>query len=176
MNDDTDLRWRLRQLPHEIDPPRDLWSGIESRLSPPQAARRRPWLTGLALAASLTLAVALAWQLREPASVPAPAVAAAPETVAPAGDDAAPLASAKAANALVQREAEAMTREYRATLREFAGAPLPGSLEPALATLDASAAEIRAAIDRDPEAVFLLDRLRSTYARRISLTQRALTG
>jgi hypothetical protein len=167
MNNDTDLRWRLRQLPHEIEPPRDLWQGIEARLDRP--ARRRPWLTGLALAASLTLAVALVWQLRAPPA-PAPTVVATVATPEPAPTTAQPDL------ALVQREADAMTREYRAALREFAGAPMPEPLAPALATLDASAVEIRAAIDRDPEAVFLLDRLRSTYARRISLTQRAATG
>jgi hypothetical protein len=153
MNNDTELRWRLRQLPRDVEPPRDLWPQIESRLDLP--ARRRPWLAGFALAASVTLAVALAWQLR----VPTPE----PEAATPR-------------IALVQREADAMTLEYQAALREFAGAPMPQPLEPALATLDASALQIRAAIARDPDAVFLLDRLRSTYARRISLTQRAVTG
>ena len=47
---------------------------------------------------------------------------------------------------------------------------------PALATLDRSAADIREAIASDPGAVFLLDQLRRTYSRRLSLTQQAVTG
>lgn len=150
---DNQLRWQLRQLPREIDPPRDLWPDIAARLERPVAARRRPWFAALAVAASLSLAVGLAWQLRKP--------------VAPPADFRAEL---------VQREAEALTREYQAALDQFEGAPMPAPLEPALATLDRSAADIRVAIASDPEAVFLLDQLRRTYARRLTLTQRAVTG
>ncbi|MFY2762934.1 hypothetical protein [Arenimonas sp. MALMAid1274] len=150
---DNELRWQLRQLPREIDPPRDLWPGIESRLTRGVPARpSRPW-RGWAVAASLCLAAGLAWQLRGPD--------------APRAD---PQAS------VVQREAEAMTREYEAALGQFDGLPLPAPIEPALATLDRSAVEIRAALATDPQATFLLDQLRRTYARRLDLTQRALTG
>lgn len=150
---DNQLRWQLRQLPREIDPPRDLWPDIAARLERPAAPRRRPWLGVLAMAASLCLAVGLAWQLRAPAP-----------------------AKADFRAELVQREAEALTREYQAALGQFEGAPMPAPLEPALATLDQSAADIRLAIASDPEAVFLLDQLRRTYARRLTLTQRAVTG
>ena len=151
---DNELRWQLRQLPREIDPPRDLWPDIAARLERPVAPRRRPWLAALAVAASLSLAVGLAWQLRRPVQPP------------PADFRA----------ELVQREADALTREYQAALDQFEGAPMPAPLEPALSTLDRSAADIRMAIANDPEAVFLLDQLRRTYARRLSLTQRAVTG
>lgn len=150
---DNELRWQLRQLPREIDPPRDLWPGIADRLQRRAAPRRRPWFAALAMAASLCLAVGLAWQLRTP--------------TAPAPDFRAEL---------VQREAAALTLEYQAALDQFQGAPVPEPLAPALATLDQSARDIRQAIASDPEAVFLLDQLRRTYARRLSLTQRAVTG
>lgn len=152
---DNELRWQLRQLPREIDPPRDLWSGIADRLQAPAQtpSRRRPWFAALAVAASLSVAVGLAWQLREPAP--------------PASDVRAQI---------VQREADALTREYQAALGQFEGAPMPAPLEPALATLDRSAADIRVAIATDPDAVFLLDQLRRTYARRLSLTQRAVAS
>ncbi|MBW8368568.1 MAG: hypothetical protein K0M70_12025, partial [Arenimonas sp.] len=78
--------------------------------------------------------------------------------------------------ALVQREAQALTIEYPAALVQFEGAPLPAPLEPALATLDQSVAQIRRAMDSDPGARYLLDQLRRTYSRRLSLTQRAVTG
>ena len=150
---DSELRWQLRQLPREIDPPRDLFPGIAARLQRPAAPRRKPWFAGLAVAASLCVAAGLAWQLRQPAPAPADFRA-----------------------ELVQREAAALTLEYRAALDQFEGAPMPEPLQPTLATLDESAADIRRAIERDPEAVFLLDQLRRTYAHRLSLTQRAVTG
>lgn len=149
-----DLRWRLRQLPSEMDPPRDLWPGIESRLQPPAAIpRRKPWLAGLALAASLCLAVGLAWQQRTPAAAP--------------GDP---------GTELVQREAQAMTLAYQEALNQLPAEPAPDDIAPALATLDRSADEIQLALASDPGAVYLLEQLRRTYARRLSLTQRALAG
>lgn len=149
---ETELRWQLRHLPREIDPRHDLWPGIAARLSSAAPVRRRaPWPLGLAIAASLGLAVGIAWQLgRQP--LPDPQVE------------------------LVQREADALTREYQAALGQFDGAPLPAPIQPALATLDRSAAEIRQALDSDPGARYLLDQLRRTYSRRLSLTQRAITG
>ena len=149
---ETELRWQLRQLPRDIEPPRDLWPGIAARLPATRPARWRPgWLAGLAMAASLCLAVGITWHQARP---PAPDVQA----------------------QLVEREAQALTREYEAALLQFEGAPLPAPIEPALATLDQSAAEIRRAMDSDPGARFLLDQLRRTYSRRLSLTQRAVTG
>lgn len=150
---ENDLRWRLRQLPRELDPPRDLWPGIASRLHPAAAPRRRPWLVGLAMAASLCLAVGLAWHQRP--SAPAPV---------------------DARTELVQREAEALTLAYQDALAQLAAEPVPEAIGPALATLDRSADEIQAALASDPGAVYLLDQLRRTYARRLSLTQRALAG
>ena len=45
--------------------------------------------------------------------------------------------------------------------------------QPALHELDRSAAQIRTALARDPDARFLLERLRRTYSLRLALTQRA---
>jgi ferric-dicitrate binding protein FerR (iron transport regulator) len=104
---DNELRWQLRQLQREIDPPRDLWPGIAERLQRPAVPRRRPWFAAFAVAASLCVAAGLAWQLRQPAT-PAPDFRA----------------------ELVQREAEALTREYQAALDQFQGAPMPEPLAP----------------------------------------------
>ena len=123
---------------------------LKSIFAPAPRRRIAPWLGRLALAASVSLAIGLAWQLGAPSAAPFDPQA-----------------------ALVQREAEAMTREYQAALGQLAGAPMPDPIAPALATLDRSAAEIRAALDADPNATYLLGQLRRTYARRLELTQRA---
>ena len=168
METNDDLRFRLRALPAEREPPRDLWPDIARRLEP-QAPLARPvrrgWIAGFAMAASLCVAVGLAWQLR------------APSTDATDATDAAATAPAASMRAeIVRREADALTREYYAALQEFEGAPLPEDLQPAIATLDRSAQDIRGAIAADPDAVFLLEQLRRTYTHRLSLTQRAATG
>ena len=68
-----------------------------------------------------------------------------------------------------------MTREYDAALREVeASAPRSATTsQPTLRELDRSAAQIRTALARDPDARFLLERLRHTYSLRLALTQRA---
>jgi hypothetical protein len=48
----------------------------------------------------------------------------------------------------------------------------PAQTAPALKVLDRSAAQIRTALTRDPDARFLLERLQRTYDRRLELTQR----
>lgn len=151
MNDES-LRFRLRQLPREIEPARDLWPGIAARL-PAHRPKARRWPGLLALAACLCLAVGVAAWLR-PAAAPAPGLEA----------------------ELVQREVEALTREYEAALAEMAGVPVPEPLAPALATLDQSAGQIREALDAQPGSARLLEQLKRTYSRRLALTQRAALG
>lgn len=154
MNDES-LRFRLRQLPERIEPPRDLWPGIAARL-PARTARpaRKPrWPVLMAMAACLCLAVGVAAWLR-PAAAPAPGLQA----------------------RLVQLEVEALTREYEAAMAEMAVVPVPEPLAPALATLDESAGEIRQALEAQPGSTRLLEQLKRTYSRRLALTQRAALG
>lgn len=147
---DEALRWQLRALRQDMPPTRDLWPGIAARLatSPQHQAPvrpRRPW-TPFALAASVLLAVTVTWQLQQ----------------APTGDP------------LIQREAAALTRDYAGALAQLdRQVAAPPEIAPALHTLDESAAQIRRAIATEPNAHFLLDQLRRTYARRLELTQRA---
>lgn len=148
---DHELRWQLRQLPREMEPAGDLWPGIAARLNQPSTRRRWPWLAVVSLAACLCLAVGLAVVLR-------------------------PAAAPDRTTELVQREAAAMTLEYEAALLEMQSAPVPEPLAPALATLDASALEIRRAMQEQPGSTHLLDQLKRTYSRRLALTQRAALG
>jgi hypothetical protein len=81
---------------------------------------------------------------------------------------------------LIAKEAEAMTLEYQAALKvidsgvQATNRPTTGAT-PELQVLDRSAAQIRTALSRDPDARFLLDRLQRTYTRRLELTQRMAT-
>jgi hypothetical protein len=159
---DASLRLQLRGLRRELAPERDLWPGIAARIATTPATTRRSAprrFAPLALAASLLLALGVAWPLRPPAPL-------APQ-----------LASQQAPARLIDREAEAMTREYRAALHELqASTPdtaTPRPEQPALRELDRSARQIRTALARDPDARFLLERLRHTYSLRLELTQRA---
>ncbi len=152
LSDDA-LRWQLRALRQDAPPSRDLWPDIAAALAAaPQtpdavpAARRRRGAP-FALAASVLLAVTKTRQLQR----------------TPEGD------------ALIQREAEDMTRDYRGAIAQMdAQAKASPDYAPALHALDQSAAEIRHAIATDPQARFLLEQLRRTYARRLALTQRAV--
>jgi len=162
---DASLRLQLRGLRRDIEPATDLWPGIAARIARPSALagqpatpRRRqphaPW----ALAASLVLAVGVAWKMQPPPS--------------PAG-------GAPADAQSVSREARAMTREYHAALREVqatAPAPAAPAAVPALEELDRSATQIRNALDDDPGARFLLEQLRRTYSMRLELTRRLPLG
>jgi hypothetical protein len=87
-----------------------------------------------------------------------------------------PVAHAPAAGpSLVQQEAEAMTRDYAVALRRMQ-ASAPTANDPALHELDRSVNLIRNALQHDPDADFLLQRLRHTYEKRLALTQRTLLG
>ena len=158
------LRWELRAMRRDAAPERDLWPSFAQRLAvtpqiaPAPVVARRRWIgiAPLATAASLALALGIAWQLRPI------------ETPVPAAND--PHAQ------LIAREADAMTLEYQAALREVnAGAPphaRPAAVAPEIKLLDRSAAQIRTALTRDPGARFLLNQLQRTYTRRLELTER----
>jgi hypothetical protein len=166
--DELELRRRLRQLPREREPARDLWRGIEARLdatAAPGRPVRRPWiLAGFAAAASIALALAVL--LRPDAPLPAP----------PVGIVATPPSVAPGTSRFVRREADALTIEYRIAIGAFADAPLPPALQAAATELDASAQQLRTALREQPDAPYLLDRLRRTYDQRLKLTQRAVLG
>lgn len=166
---EAELRMALRGLRRDIEPGNDLWPGIEARLHalPRQPAQttptpRRGWLWPVATAASLLLAVGVAWQAR-----PAKPVA----DVAPGIAQASRPASRPT---LVQREADSLTVQYHAAMREITPQPVPAGWQPGLDALDRSALEIRGALQHDPNSRLLLQQLRDTYTRRLALARRAL--
>ena len=155
---DEALRWQLRGLRRDLEPQTDLWPGIAARIAAtpqqtaaidkPRARRFAPW----AMAASVLLAVGVVWQMM-PATQPQ----------APAG------------NPMIRQQAVSMALDYeRAFARLQQQANTHPEMHGAFGELDRSAAQILSAIDDDPNATFLLEQLRRTYARRLQLTQRAV--
>jgi len=151
------LRWQLQGLRREIQPESDLWPGIAARLAQaPQPGLEQPKRIGarrfvpLAMAASVLLVVGMVWQ-----GMPGPK---------PANPQTSPL---------VLQQAVAMTFDYENALARMQETEAHPEIRQAFGELDRSAAQILTAIDRDPHAVFLLEQLRRTYARRLQLTQRA---
>ena len=153
------LRWQLQALRRDVSPEADLWPGIAARIAgTPQHAvtattdiqRRRfaPW----AMAASVLLVVGFIWQL-----TPDPT-----QTVAVPADP------------LIRKQAVSMAFEYEKALARMGHTDSAPEMHAALDDLDRSAQMILTAIDDNPEARFLLDQLRRTYARRLQLTQRAV--
>lgn len=160
------LRHSLQTLRSDRMPGRDLWPGIAARIadtravppsqppsSRPRRSRRSRRLIGLATAASLATALAVAWTLLPPSTSPT--------------DD--------AVAGLMLREARNMTHDYQAAWRVLDARRQPGVDAAALRELDRSAAEVRAALRKDPDARFLFERLQSLYARRLDIAQRLAT-
>ncbi|WP_166206656.1 hypothetical protein [Cognatiluteimonas telluris] len=146
----------LRRLRADRMPEHDLWPAIAASIAGDARPTRTPWpgrrsrrVVPWAIAASCLLALGAAWQWQ-------------------------PSRPADARAQLITHEAQAMTREYQGALQVIArSAPASVEGDPALHELDDSAAQIRRALQQDPDARFLLDRLRRTYAMRLELTQRA---
>jgi len=154
----SEFEWRRRlaQLPREREPDRDLWPGIAKGIGVSATRRRRRprWLAGLALAASLGLVTVLALRIETPMQLPAhPSVT---------GD-------------LLLGQAESLAQEYRQALSALGPIEFPAELADAVQDIDRSLIELHTALQRQPEADFLLDRLRKTYAQRLRLSQRLVT-
>lgn len=152
-NDDLSLLRDLRALPREREPAHDLWPGIATQLqgAATRTRRRSGWRAPLAFALAASLALVAVFALRF----------ASPDAVVPPRND------------LVLREADAISREYGAVFDQLG--PLPAPLQPAADELERSARDIRVALREQPDATYLLTRLRSTYEQRLRLGQRYAT-
>ena len=168
---EAELRMALRGLRRDAEPGHDLWPGIAVRIAalpqpaqPVRPAPRQRWMWPLATAASLVLAVGVSGKMQPVDPSPALSGTAIATTAA----------AARKQVPLMQREAETMTVQYQAALRELDMQAIPAGWQPGVEALDRSASEIRAALQRDPDSRLLLERLRNTYSRRLALSRRAL--
>lgn len=156
MQEEEALRWQLRGLCRDIEPSHDLWPGIAATIAaaPQEVCKprnvRTPRFAPWAMAASILLATGLLWQL----------------PAARQGD--------AGQNPLIRQQAVSMTLDYERALAHLQQAGTQPEMRAALGDLDRSVAQILQAIDHDPNAPFLLEQLRRTYARRLQLTQRAV--
>ncbi len=167
-------------LPDEIEPPRDLWGGIASRLEPrgrvlPFGPLRRWAFLAPPLAAAAALALAIGLGLRSgPASgpVPVPGPSQTPFS-APPGLQAASLGGMAS---LDQAEAEyrRATEQLLESLRSDPRALPPGTLEAVeknLSDIDRALGEIRTALGKDPENAQLARLLNGTQRRKLQMLQ-----
>jgi hypothetical protein len=164
--DDFELRRQLRQLSREVEPGNDLWAGIEARIDAHAGNRspRRVAPLAWAVAASVLLTVFAVRQFY------APELKTESRVAHERG------AGQSIRSDLIRRQAEAITIEYRLALEPFAATSLPAPLASAAGELDASAVELLQALRQQPDASYLLDRLRRTYDQRLKLAQRAELG
>ena len=166
---ELEYRRALKTLPREIDPERDLWSGIAARIDQPagSVSRRPRWLS-FAIAAGLTCAgLALVWRL---ASLP--------------DNSSQQLAVHSAASSpWVLREAGLLKADLNAALTagngperyEIARAP-NRVLSASLRELDSAESELDQALRQSPDSTFLLDRMRRVQQKKARLTLRALAA
>lgn len=154
---DNEFQWRnqMRKLNEAVEPARDLWPAIEARLAEPMAAApaRRQWRRPVfAIAASLIVAAGAgvtAYRLQHPADAPANGAASKPVAV---NEPAAP------------------------TALDWA-VPADPQLAAAAQDLDRASAELQAALEARPDAVFLVSMLNRTNAQRMRLMrQSAISG
>jgi hypothetical protein len=166
--DELEYRRLLKTLPHAIEPDRDLFPGIAARLETRAAAKsHRRGLFPFAAAAGFTaVAIAAGWMALQR------------------------LPNADAPTASVAESAPMMLREARALRAEFDAALVAGTANQwtqvreqadprfvaAWTELDAAEAELSEALEQDPDARFLLNRLKQVQEQRLHLTQKALSA
>jgi hypothetical protein len=166
--DELEYRRLLKTLPHAIEPDRDLFPGIAARLEPRAVATaRRRGLFPFAAAAGFTaVAIAAGWLSLQRMPGPQPSTA--------------PVAEAAP---VILREARALRAEFDAAL--VAGTSdqwtqLREQADPrfvaAWTELDAAEAELAEALQQDPDARFLLNRLKQVQEQRLHLTRKALSA
>jgi hypothetical protein len=142
---DSNLDLRLTRLPREIQPARDLWPAIEAATS---GRHRRDWRLGLGLAAGIAvLAISVFVALRPQA--PLPATAAIPALMS--DRDPASL-----------RTRAALAQSFQAELAHLPKAT-QARLWQDLDLIRSARADIRRALDANPQSPLLRDLLADTW-------------
>lgn len=154
-NDDAEfLRSHVEGLPRSIEPPHNLWPGIEARIAPRR--RAAPALYRLAAAIALVaISSSITWYLTRRTATPVVVA------VAPANPEA--LARLARAGDILEDgiDNEGLAPETRAVLARN------------LVVIDSAIAECQRALDADPGSPVLAELLRAAHRQRVELLQQA---
>lgn len=170
------------QLPL-LTPSRDLWSGIEARISSGAAVRALPFYkkqgVRLALAASLLVAVSsgVTWRLATrgaTAALPATTLAQSPGAAEAVGPDATEIHRAAFSASVTQMDREIATLQTIVSERRGELDPQTVEvLERNLAVIDAAITEARSALEADPASQFLAQQFTRAYTSKLTLLRGA---
>jgi hypothetical protein len=156
------------ELPRAMAPPRDLWPGIASRLERRPTVARSYWLSGLAAAAALLVAVTLAVKPRTQTTTGAsPNVAATPVSLGQ-------LPPELAAAELEYERATKQLLDALAARRASLPDETKRALDENLRAIDQALLEVRAAVIADPTNPHLNHLLASTHQRKVETLRRVV--
>jgi hypothetical protein len=155
------------ELPAAVAPPRDLWPGIASRLNRP-AIPRSYWMTGLAAAAAVVVAVTISVR-------PHPAA----PSLAPAGGAITEVSTTGLPPELAEAEAQyeratAQLLQALASRRDSLPKATVDSLDENLRVIDQALVDVRAAVRSDPNNPRLNHLLASTHQRKVETLRRVV--
>jgi hypothetical protein len=177
---DEDLVRRLADLPREIEPDRDLWTGIERQLTPrltgpSQSARVIPMWPALAAGLAAAAALALWWLPADDPSEPdemaqvSPPEATQPETK----DDTPPLPPAHDGELLPAeteyQDAAVLLAQAIDDRREELPGDLAFTYDESVAVVDSAIKDSRAALQNNPEDEHLRQMLDDAYQTKLDL-------
>lgn len=162
-------------LRHEVQPGRDLWPGIASRIEPRakvvRFVKRGGWLVGLAAAAAVLFALVTARPRPDAGTQTAGGIApgASVEPAAAGGDiEKAEAEYIRATNQLLQAlnaRRGSMTPEAQKQMAE---------LEASVGAIDKALGEVKGALEKDPQNTRLNKMLASTHQKKIDLLLRLI--
>jgi hypothetical protein len=165
----------LGELPVAIEPPRDLWPGIEARLKAPvatvAAVSPRPagarlaqlrWLAAAAMVASVAVGVWIGREVLPLSGGAARAPQSATATALPASAEGAALNASYVSDPRYQRQRTELLRTLQARIEAM---PPPARLKvtASLATIEHAKEDLERALGKDPSNALLQELLINTY-------------
>ena len=165
----------LGELPVAIEPPRDLWPGIEARLKTPgatvAAVSPRPagarlaqlrWLAAAAMVASVAVGVWIGREVLPLSGGAASAPQSATATALPASPEGAALNASYVSDPRYQRQRTELLKTLQARIEAM---PPPARLKvtASLATIEHAKEDLERALGKDPSNALLQELLINTY-------------
>lgn len=159
----------LAELPAAIEPPHDLWAGIEARLKerlPAPATAPRPrlaqlrWLAAAAMVASVAVGVWIGRDLMPSSATPAPLAQTQP--VKPVAVDAGAREAAFINDPRYERQRAELLQSLQARL-DAMPAPARAKVTASLATIETAKKNLESALGKDPSNALLQELLINTY-------------